>query len=122
MNYRIRSPPTRNINRKTEAADLKINPMDCSKIQTQIKEGGRNQLHGNPALKISGMLQSICNHLFIIIRKSHYKKLVSLFMDFFNSTITGLQTVVTAIGAGIGVWGVVNLLEGYGSDNRATRS
>jgi hypothetical protein len=25
--------------------------------------------------------------------------------------------VVTAIGAGVGVWGVINLLEGYGSDN-----
>ena len=25
----------------------------------------------------------------------------------------GLKTVVTAIGAGVGVWGVINLLEGY---------
>ena len=31
-------------------------------------------------------------------------------------------TSVTAIGAGAGVWGVINLLEGYGNDNRATRS
>lgn len=31
-------------------------------------------------------------------------------------------TSVTAIGAGVGVWGVINLLEGYGNDNRATRS
>ena len=29
----------------------------------------------------------------------------------------GLKTVVTAIGAGVGVWGVINLLEGYGNDN-----
>lgn len=43
-------------------------------------------------------------------------------MDFFNSTIDGLQTVVTAIGAGIGVWGVVNLLEGYGSDNPGSKA
>ena len=28
-----------------------------------------------------------------------------------------LQTLVVALGAGLGVWGVVNLLEGYGSDN-----
>ena len=28
-----------------------------------------------------------------------------------------LQTLVIALGAGLGVWGVVNLLEGYGSDN-----
>ena len=34
----------------------------------------------------------------------------------------GSNTLVVAIGAGLGVWGVVNLLEGYGNDNRATRS
>ena len=27
-----------------------------------------------------------------------------------------------ALGAGLGVWGVVNLLEGYGSDNAAAKS
>jgi len=27
-----------------------------------------------------------------------------------------------AIGAGLGVWGVVNLLEGYGSDNPGAKS
>ena len=43
-------------------------------------------------------------------------------MGFFSSSITILQTLVTAIGAGLGVWGVINLLEGYGNDNRATRS
>ena len=43
-------------------------------------------------------------------------------MAFFTSTIATLKTVVTALGAGVAVWGVVNLLEGYGNDNRATRS
>ena len=38
-------------------------------------------------------------------------------MAFFASAITGLTTVVTAIGAGVAVWGVINLLEGYGNDN-----
>ena len=38
-------------------------------------------------------------------------------MQFFASAITTLQTLVIALGAGLGVWGVVNLLEGYGSDN-----
>ena len=38
-------------------------------------------------------------------------------MQFFASAITTLQTFVIALGAGLGVWGVVNLLEGYGSDN-----
>lgn len=38
-------------------------------------------------------------------------------MQFFSSAITILQTLVVAIGAGLGVWGVINLMEGYGSDN-----
>ena len=38
-------------------------------------------------------------------------------MSFFTTAVTGLKTVVTAIGAGVGVWGVINLLEGYGNDN-----
>ena len=44
------------------------------------------------------------------------------FMAFFNSAIGVLQTLVVALGAGLGVWGAINLLEGYGNDNRATRS
>ena len=38
-------------------------------------------------------------------------------MEFFNQAITVLQTLVVAIGAGLGVWGVVNLMEGYRNDN-----
>lgn len=45
-----------------------------------------------------------------------------MYMAFFSSAITTLKILVVAIGAGLGVWGVVNLLEGYGNDNRATRS
>ena len=33
-------------------------------------------------------------------------------MEFFNSAIGVLQTLVIALGAGLGVWGIVNLLEG----------
>ena len=38
-------------------------------------------------------------------------------MGFFTTAVMGLKTVVTAIGAGVAVWGVINLLEGYGNDN-----
>ena len=43
-------------------------------------------------------------------------------MQFFTQAVTVLQTLLIAIGAGLGLWGLVNLLEGYGQDNRATRS
>ena len=38
-------------------------------------------------------------------------------MTFFTSSIDTLKTLVIALGAGLGVWGVINLLEGYGNDN-----
>ena len=38
-------------------------------------------------------------------------------MAFFTSAVNILQTLVVAIGAGLAVWGVINLLEGYGNDN-----
>ena len=46
----------------------------------------------------------------------------TLFMEFFNQAITVLQTLVIALGAGLGVWGVINLLEGYGNDNPGAKS
>ena len=39
------------------------------------------------------------------------------FMAFFNSAVTVLQTLVIALGVGLGIWGAINLLEGYGNDN-----
>ena len=38
-------------------------------------------------------------------------------MAFFTEAIGTLQTLVIALGAGLAVWGVINLLEGYGNDN-----
>ena len=45
-----------------------------------------------------------------------------LLLAFFESAVETLQTIVTAIGAGIGIWGVINLLEGYGNDNPGAKS
>lgn len=43
-------------------------------------------------------------------------------MEFFSESVNILKVLVCAIGAGIGVWGIINLLEGYGSENPASRS
>ena len=40
-------------------------------------------------------------------------------MAFFSSAIDTLQTLVIALGAGLGVWGVVNLLEATARITRA---
>ena len=43
-------------------------------------------------------------------------------MAFFTSAVDTLKVLVIAIGAGLGVWGVINLLEGYGNDNPGAKS
>ena len=43
-------------------------------------------------------------------------------MEFFTEGVNTLQTLVIAIGAGLGVWGAINLMEGYGSDNPGAKS
>jgi len=43
-------------------------------------------------------------------------------MEFFTSSVDTLSTLVIAIGAGLGIWGVINLLEGYGNDNPGAKS
>ena len=43
-------------------------------------------------------------------------------MQFFSTAVSQLGTIVIGIGAILSIWGGINLLEGYGGDNRATRS
>ena len=42
--------------------------------------------------------------------------------NFINTACTVLQSVICLIGGGVGVWGIVNLLEGYGNDNPGAKS
>ena len=37
-------------------------------------------------------------------------------MAFFQSAVGVLQTLVVALGAGLGIWGAINLMEGYGKE------
>ena len=43
-------------------------------------------------------------------------------MEFFNQAIDILKILVMALGAGLAVWGAINLLEGYGNDNPGAKS
>ena len=43
-------------------------------------------------------------------------------MEFFVSAVNLLKTVVIALGAGTGAWGIMNLLEGYSQDNPAAKN
>jgi len=43
-------------------------------------------------------------------------------MEIFSNMIDTLKTLVIALGAGLAVWGAINLLEGYGNDNPGAKS
>ena len=53
--------------------------------------------------------------------KTSFLKLKELY-GFFASAIDTLKILVIALGAGLGAWGVINLLEGYGNDNPGAKS
>ena len=38
-------------------------------------------------------------------------------MEFFTQAVNVLKILVMSVGAGLGAWGVINLMEGYGNDN-----
>ncbi len=42
--------------------------------------------------------------------------------SFINTAGTVLKSVICLIGGGVAIWGVVNLLEGYGNDNPGAKS
>ena len=69
-----------------------------------------------PSDRFSGIVEGFFHF------KIQFKYQEEKYMAFFNSAVTVLQTLVIALGAGLGIWGAINLLEGYGNDNRATRS
>ena len=43
-------------------------------------------------------------------------------MQFFTEAVNVLKTLVIALGDGLAVWGVVQLLEGYGNDYPGAQS
>ena len=43
-------------------------------------------------------------------------------MAFFAQAVNVLKILVMAVGAGLGTWGVINLMEGYGNDNPGAKS
>jgi len=43
-------------------------------------------------------------------------------MSFFTTAVSTMSTLVIALGAGLGIWGAINLLEGYGNDNPGAKS
>ena len=53
---------------------------------------------------------------------AQFVPVTKLIMEFFEAAVDVLQTLVIALGAGLGIWGIINLLEGYGNDNPGAKS
>lgn len=67
------------------------------------------------ALRSSDMLSAAASNRFL----SGFFKFISLldYTEFLKNGVSALKIVVIAVGGGLAVLGVVNLLEGYGNDN-----
>ena len=59
---------------------------------------------------------------FVTRKPIQSKKMEETTWNFSTLLSTFLKVLVIALGAGLAVWGVINLLEGYGSDNPAAKS
>ena len=73
---------------------------------------------GTPASPLPPQFSaSLCSFRCVRMVYNFFQNKGETTMEFFNSAIEVLQTLVVALGAGLGVWGAINLLEGYGNDN-----
>lgn len=43
-------------------------------------------------------------------------------MEFFTTAVGVIKSLVILLGVGLGLWGIVNLMEGYGNDNPGAKS
>ena len=84
------------------------------KLEAIKHQGTRTSGHVDPKRRR-------CGRLFLYPKPSN-KQNGGTYMEFFNQAIDILKILVMALGAGLAVWGVINLLEGYGSDNPAAKS
>ena len=85
-------------------------------VKHNAPDKGRTFHKGQPCSYFN-IRQGILHEKLSLLDKTNFKKERGREMAFFTTAVTGLTTVVTAIGAGVAVWGVINLLEGYGNDN-----
>ena len=108
--YMIRAPTFRRSTQRQEPHPLQLNtaaPQDLRSAGTAAFTRGR----------FFYAAATIRCPPFVRLPDSRRRGRKDIFMAFFNSAVDVLQTLVVALGAGLGIWGVINLMEGYGNDN-----
>lgn len=90
--------------------------MNLLKTKTEPKSLSKKSRNAKKITLIMTILACIaaigCMSCFAVVNSS----------QFISKTQTVLTAVISLIGAGLGVWGVVNLIEGYGNDNPGAKS
>ena len=90
--------------------------MNLLKTKTEPKRLSKKSRNAKKITLIMTILVCIaaigCMSCFAVVNSS----------QFISKTQTVLTAVISLIGAGLGVWGVVNLIEGYGNDNPGAKS
>ena len=89
--------PGHNIDRLADTA------LNCCELQSTVP----------PVTPLSDLFRRRRSHIF-------HNKILNIWrnaMEFFASAIDTMKVTVVALGGGLGAWGIINLLEGYGNDN-----
>ena len=96
----------------------------AAKIMTAPTEPVKESPKTHKAKKIilMGVTMAVMATLCTITVFADEPKLDGSAKQFFESALGVLKTVLILIGAGVGIWGIVNLLEGYGNDNPGAKS
>ena len=86
-----------------------------SRAANAVSEKTANYIPASKASKIAKMLILVMVCMAVMPMHVHAA-------EFITEAIDILGIVIIAIGGGLGIWGVVNLLEGYGNDNPGAKS
>ena len=108
--YMIRAPTFRRSTQRQEPHPLQLNtaaPQDLRSAGTAAFTRGRSFYAA----------ATIRRPPFVSLPDSRSRGRQAIVMAFCNSAVDVLQSLVVALGAGLGIWGVINLMEGYGNDN-----
>jgi protein-S-isoprenylcysteine O-methyltransferase Ste14 len=86
-----------------------------SRASDKVNEKILTVIPASKASKVAKMMVLALTFMFVFPRQAQAA-------DFITEAIDILGVVIIAIGGGLGIWGVVNLLEGYGNDNPGAKS
>ena len=89
---------------------------DFGKTMVRVKKHVRPPVRADPKKRCGAGRQKPVTDS----RQTNHFKTGGKYMGFFTTAVSTMSTLVVALGGGVGVWGVINLMEGYGSDNPAS--